>query len=43
MHRSEDYTTGEIAELLDVARATVCGASARSKTHDSALTLPSAI
>lgn len=41
MHRSDDYTTGEFAELLDVACATVCGASARSKTQDSALTLPS--
>ena len=41
MHRSDDYTTGEFAELLDIARAPVYCASARSKTQDSALTLPS--
>ena len=42
MHRSDEYTTGEFAELFDFARATVCGASARGKTDNSAFTLPSA-
>ncbi|MCS5524702.1 hypothetical protein NY551_18365 [Curtobacterium flaccumfaciens pv. oortii] len=42
MHRSDEYTIGEFAELFDVAYATVCGASARGKTDNSALTLPSA-
>ena len=42
MHRSDDSTTGEFAGLFDVARATVCGASARGKTDNSAFTLLSA-
>lgn len=42
MHRSDDYTTGDFAEVFDVARATESGASARDKTDNSALTLPSA-
>lgn len=42
MHRSDEYTTGEFAELFNVAYATVCGANARGKTDNSALTLSSA-
>ncbi|WP_371830581.1 MULTISPECIES: helix-turn-helix domain-containing protein [Curtobacterium] len=41
MHRSGDYTTGELAELFDVARATVYRALKRGSDATSAdLALP---
>ncbi|WIE74201.1 MULTISPECIES: helix-turn-helix domain-containing protein [unclassified Curtobacterium] len=42
MHRSGDYTTGELAELFDVARATVYRALARGEAADLTLALPRA-
>lgn len=40
MHRSGDYTSAELAELFDVARATVYRAIARGEAADQTLALP---
>jgi predicted DNA-binding protein YlxM (UPF0122 family) len=40
VHRSGDYTTGELAELFDVVRATAYRAIARGEAADRTLALP---